>query len=127
MRSNTAPHASSSRTRSGASFACSSAIRQLFTYWPPRMVSAKCTRQLSRSSTFAERRGHAALGHHGVRLAEQRLRHDADARARRRGADRRAQAGAAGADDEDVVLERLVLRHQNSLQSVQTPIEHSRM
>src|SRR5438094_284176 len=53
VRSNIAPHASSSRTRSGASFACSSAMRQLFTYWPPRIVSAKCTRQLSRSSTFA--------------------------------------------------------------------------
>src|SRR5688572_518456 len=39
--------------RSGASFACSSAMRQLFRYWPPRMVSAKCTRQLSRSSTLA--------------------------------------------------------------------------
>ncbi len=53
VRSNTAPHASSSRTRSGASLACSSAMRQLFRYWPPRIVSAKCTFQLSRSSTFA--------------------------------------------------------------------------
>src|SRR6185503_10802524 len=51
VRSNTAPQASSSRTRSGASLACSSAIRQLFRYWPPRMVSAKWTFQLSRSST----------------------------------------------------------------------------
>src|SRR4029078_10997590 len=53
VRSNTAPQASSSRTRSGASFAWSSAMRQLFTYWPPRIVSAKCTFQLSRSSTLA--------------------------------------------------------------------------
>src|SRR5262249_4072737 len=53
VRSKTEPQASSSRTRSGASFACSSAMRQLLTYWPPRMVSAKCTFQLSRSSTFA--------------------------------------------------------------------------
>src|SRR4029078_3828189 len=53
VRSNTAPHASSARTRSGASLACSSAIRQLLTYWPPRIVSAKCTFQLSRSSTLA--------------------------------------------------------------------------
>src|SRR5690606_11803169 len=51
--SNSAPHASSSRTRSGDSFAWSSAMRQLFRYWPPRMVSAKCTFQPSRSSTFA--------------------------------------------------------------------------
>src|SRR3954462_15181900 len=28
-------------------------MRQLLTYWPPRIVSAKCTMQLSRSSTFA--------------------------------------------------------------------------
>src|SRR3954467_13334472 len=28
-------------------------MRQLFTYCPPRSVSAKCTRQLSRSSTLA--------------------------------------------------------------------------
>src|SRR5205814_3366180 len=28
-------------------------MRQLFTYWPPRMVSAKWTFQLSRSSTLA--------------------------------------------------------------------------
>src|SRR5580692_2532269 len=52
VRSNTAPQASSSRTRDGASLACSSAIRQLFKYCPPRMVSAKWTRQLSRSSTL---------------------------------------------------------------------------
>jgi len=47
------PHASSSRTHSGASLACNSAIRQLFRYCPPRMVSAKWTRQPSRSSTLA--------------------------------------------------------------------------
>ena len=28
-------------------------MRQLFTYWPPRIVSAKCTFQLSRSSLCA--------------------------------------------------------------------------
>ncbi len=53
VRSKSAPHASSSRTRSGASLAWSSAMRQLLTYCPPRMVSAKCTFQLSRSSTLA--------------------------------------------------------------------------
>ena len=34
-------------------FSVSSAMRQLFTYCPPRIVSAKCTFQLSRSSTLA--------------------------------------------------------------------------
>src|SRR5687767_12532370 len=53
VRSKSAPHASSSRTRAGASRACSSAMRQLLRYWPPRMVSAKCTFQSSRSSTLA--------------------------------------------------------------------------
>jgi hypothetical protein len=53
VRSMTAPQASSSRTRSGASLAWSSAMRQLLRYWPPRMVSAKWTIQLSRSSTLA--------------------------------------------------------------------------
>ena len=53
VRSKTAPQASSSRARAGASLACSSAMRQLFRYWPPRMVSAKCTDQASRSSTLA--------------------------------------------------------------------------
>src|SRR6202034_3996305 len=47
VRSNTAPQASSSYTRSGASLACSSAIRGLFRNLPPRMVSLKCTIQLS--------------------------------------------------------------------------------
>ena len=50
------------------------------------------------------RRGHAALGHDRVRLAEQRLADEADRRARGRRLDRGAQAGAAGADDQDVVL-----------------------
>src|SRR3954452_18443942 len=53
VRSKTAPQASSSRTRAGASWAWSWAMRQLLTYWPPRMVSAKWVLQLSRSSTLA--------------------------------------------------------------------------
>src|SRR3954449_2422702 len=47
VRSNSAPQSSSSRTRSGASWACSWAIRQWLSIFPPRMVSRKCTRQLS--------------------------------------------------------------------------------
>jgi hypothetical protein len=38
--------------RSGASLACSSAIRQLFRNFPPRMVSRKWTCQLSRELTL---------------------------------------------------------------------------
>ena len=47
MRSKSAPQSSSSWTRSGASWACSWAIRQLLSIFPPRMVSRKCTSQLS--------------------------------------------------------------------------------
>ena len=52
----------------------------------------------------AHRGGHAALGHDGVRLAEQRLGHDHRAQAPSRRLDGRAQPGAAGADDEHVVV-----------------------
>ena len=56
-----------------------------------------------------ERRRDAALGHHRVRLAEQRLAHHAHAPSQRRRLDRRPQPRAAGADHQDVVLVGLVL------------------
>ena len=68
--------------------------------------------------------GDAAFGHHGVRLAEQRLAHQTDLDTRRRRLDRGAQSGAARADDEHVVLVGLV--RQRILQSVRTPIEQRR-
>src|SRR5262245_16683046 len=51
VRSNTAPQASSSRTRSGDSSAWSWAIRGLLRSLPPTIVSRKCVCQVSRSST----------------------------------------------------------------------------
>ena len=71
-----------------------------------------------------ERRRDAAFGHDGVRLAEQRLAEQPDLNPGRRRFDRRAQPCAAGADDEHIVLVRLV--RQRILQSVSTPIEHRR-
>src|SRR5438876_255887 len=53
VRSNSAPHSSSSSTRSGDSCACSCAMRQLLRSLPPRMVSRKWTFQLSSFHTFA--------------------------------------------------------------------------
>ena len=73
-----------------------------------------------------ERRRDAPFGHDGVRLAEKRLADQPDGDAGRGGFDRGAQTRAAGADHEDLVLVRLVLRHQRILKSVQTPIEQSR-
>ncbi len=51
----------------------------------------------------AHRRGDAAFGHDGVRLAEQGLADDGGLRAGFVRADRRPQSGAAGTDDDDVV------------------------
>ncbi len=58
-----------------------------------------------------ERGPDAALGHARVRLAEQRLAAEADRSTLRRGLDRRAQARAAGADHEHVVLVRVDRGH----------------
>ena len=72
------------------------------------------------------RGGHAAFGHHRVRLAEERFADEADAHALRRRFDRRAQPGAAGADDEHVVFDRFVFCAHRILKSCQIPIEHRR-
>jgi hypothetical protein len=58
----------------------------------------------------AQRGGDAPFGHDGVRLAEERLAHEAHAEPGRGRLDGRAQTCAARADDQDVVLVRLVLR-----------------
>jgi hypothetical protein len=57
----------------------------------------------------AERGGHAALGHHGVRLAQQRLADDQHAGAGARRRDRRPHPGAARPDHQDVGVDRVVL------------------
>ncbi len=101
-------------------------MRGLLRYWPPRMVSAKWTRQLSRSSTLRHGGRDAAFGHDGVRFAEQRFADHADAHAGRRGFDGRAQARAARADHQHIVFEGLIIGHQRILQSVQMPMAHSR-
>ena len=59
----------------------------------------------------AHGRGDPALGHHRVRLAEQRLADERGLHAHRVRLDRRSQARAAGADHDDVVVVGLVLGH----------------
>ena len=83
-------------------------MRQLLSILPPRIVSRKWTFQLSSGHTLPMRRGDAALGHDRVGLAEQRLADERGLDALGRGLDGGAQAGAAGADDDDVVLVGLV-------------------
>jgi hypothetical protein len=53
---------------------------------------------------IAHRGGAAALGHHSVRLAEQRLAHHRNGKAVFPCFDYRAQSGATGTDNDDVVL-----------------------
>ena len=60
---------------------------------------------------IAHGRGHAAFRHHGVGFAEQRFADQADFDARGGGFDSGAQTGAAGANHEYVVIERLVFGH----------------
>jgi hypothetical protein len=78
----------------------------------------------------AEGRRDAALGHHGVGLAEERLADQRGARSLGRGLDGGADPGAPRPHDDDVVLVRLVSvfqRHQRILRSRITPIDTSRM
>jgi hypothetical protein len=58
-----------------------------------------------------ERGGDSALGHHGMRLAEQRLGDEPDTRAHGRSSYRSAPPGAPGAYHKNVVLVGQVLGH----------------
>ncbi len=58
-----------------------------------------------------ERRGDPAFGHDGVRFAEKTFANHPDRNAGGRRFNRRAQSRAAGADDENVVLESFVFGH----------------
>ena len=82
-------------------------MRGLFSSLPPTIVSRKWVCHAVAVVDVGERRGDAALGHDRVGLAEQRLADEADVRAGRGRLDRGAEAGPAGADDEDVVGVRL--------------------
>ena len=59
----------------------------------------------------AQCRGHTALGHHGVGLAQQGLAHQCRPQSPCPRLDRRPQPGAAGPDDDDVEVVGLVLSH----------------
>jgi hypothetical protein len=75
---------------------------------------------------IAQRGGRAALGHDGVRLAKERLADHAHRHPGGPRSDGGPEAGAAGAHDQDVMGDCFHVGHQNSLQSVQMPIEQSR-
>ena len=74
-----------------------------------------------------QRRRDPALRHHRVRLSQERLAHQPDREACRRGLDGCTQPGSSRADHQHVVLVGLGADGQTILQSRQTPIEQSRM
>jgi hypothetical protein len=61
-----------------------------------------------------------------VGFAQERLADHADLDTSRSGFDRRSEASPSCTDHQDIMIEGLVL-HQKILQSVQIPIEQSRM
>jgi len=77
----------------------------------------------------AERGRDAALGHDRVGLAEKRLADERGARAPGGGFDRRAEPGAAGADDDHVVVVTLdpFAAHEIQCGSTMMPIATRRM
>ncbi len=72
----------------------------------------------------AHRGRHSALRHHGVGFAQQRFADHANGNSTGRGLDGGAQSRAARANDQDIMFESLIVRHQIILQSVQMPMEH---
>ena len=90
-------------TRSGASWACSWAIRQLLSIFPPRMVSRKCTSQLSSGQRLPMAAAMPPSAITVCALPSSDLQTTAGARTGLVGGDRGPQTGAAGADHDDVV------------------------
>ena len=74
---------------------------------------------------IAQRGGHAALGHHRMRLAQQRLAHQANFDAGRGSFDGRSQSGTAGADDQDVMFVSLKFGHcSGNPEGLVVPVMH---
>ena len=101
-------------------------MRQLLTYWPPRIVSAKCTFQLSRSSlcAIAAAMPPSAMTVCALPSSDLQIRPTDDAGVGR--FNRRAQSRAARPDDQDVVCSRSRAPPSEDPQSVQIPIEQRR-
>ena len=106
-----APRFELADTRRALPCACSSAMRQLLRYCPPRIVSAKCTRQLSRSSTLPSAAAMPPSAMTVCALPSSDFLITATLAPFGRCLDGGAQAGAAGADDEDVVVENWIISH----------------
>ena len=85
------------------------------------MVSRKWTCQLSSGVHIAHGGRDAALGHHRVRLAEQRLADHGRTGAALARLDGGAQARAPGADHDDVPLLPVDHGHQKNLGSSKAP------
>ena len=89
-------------------------MRQLLSILPPRMVSRKWTCQLSSGHTLPMAAAMPPSAMTVCALPSSDLQTSADAQAALRGLDGGAQPGAAGADDDDVVVVGLVVGHVGS-------------
>ena len=128
VRSKTAPQASSSRTRSGASWAWSWAIRGLLSSLPPTIVSRKWTCQESCSATLPSAAATPPSAITVWALPRSDLQTSPTFAPWRRRLDRRPQAGSPGPDHQDVVGVALGdLVHSRIDGSLNSPIARSRM
>ncbi len=75
----------------------------------------------------SHRRSDSSLRHDGVRLAEERFANHRHLRALRQGSEGCPQTGAAGADDQYIVVVSFVFCRHKSLRSVIAPLATSRM
>ena len=96
--------------RSGASWACNWAMRQLLSIFPPRMVSRKWTFQLSSGHTLPMAAAAPPSAMTVWALPSRDLHTSAVRWPSSTRFDGGAQAGPAGADDDDVVVVGLVVR-----------------
>ena len=104
---------------------------------PPSHGVGKVRRPPIAIINVGQRGRHAAFGHDRVGLAQQRLAHEPYRHSGRRGFNRRTETSSAGANDEHIVLKRLMVHHtllitclqqpaQRMRRSVQMPMEHNR-
>ena len=126
VRSNSAPHASSSRTHAGASLACSSRHAPVVQILAAAHGVGEMNPPVVALVHIGQCRRDAAFRHDGMRFAEQRFAHYAHFDARGGGFNGGAQACSARTNHQHIVGEPLEFRHQRILQSCQIPIEQRR-
>jgi len=83
---------------------------------------AKMSAPVVRGVDIGHRRSDSTLRHDGMRFAEERFANHSHLRALRQGSEGRPQTGAAGADDQYIVVVSFVFGRHISLRSVIAPL-----